>query len=463
MAKSLSKIIVSENVSVGKAAKRMGAAGVNLILVCSTGGKLKGVMSYGDIRRLIHQGITLDKKIREFYNHEPLVAASSWSISKIKKLALSRKKVLGGSVSIPIVNRVGMVRDLAVINNRGELGFFSRGTVSLRHTVERVLVTGGAGYLGSVLVRKLLEKGYKVKVLDNLAFGKNSLSGIWAHRNFDLLVGSILNIDDVVEAISDVDAVVHLAAIVGDEASRAIPVKTINDNILATINLAAACKKFLVGRFVFASSCSVYGANNSARLLTERSQLSPASLYAYSKIESEIELLKMAEDGFAPTILRLATLFGHSFRMRFDLVANLFALRAYRRKKIGVFGGNQWRPFLHTSDASEAIIRVLAAPTGDVAGHVFNVGSENLNMKISDLARKVCEILPGTEIYEQKGGDIRNYRVAFGRIKKELGFETKVTIEEGIAEILAHLKKNTYNLASSHLTNSPVSWAHLLE
>lgn len=463
MKSRLYKIIVSENVSVGEAAKRMGAASVNLILVCSANGKLLGVMSYGDVKRLIHQGITLDKKIREFYNREPLLAMSSWSVSKIKKLALSRKRVLGGSVSIPIVNRVGRVQDMAIINNREELGLLSRGTVSLRHTVERVLVTGGAGYLGSVLVRKLLEKDYKVKVLDNLAFGKNSLSGIWAHRNFDLLVGNILNIEDVVGAISDVDAVVHLAAIVGDEASRATPAKTINDNILATINLAAACKKFLVGRLVFASSCSVYGASTSARILTERSQLSPASLYAYSKIESEIELLKMAEDGFAPTILRLATLFGHSFRMRFDLVANLFTLRAYKRKKIDVFGGGQWRPFLHTSDASEAIIRVLAAPTGDVAGRVFNVGSENLNMKISDLARKVCELIPETEIYERDGGDIRNYRVAFGRIKKELGFDTRVTMEEGIAEILAHLKKNTYNLASSNLTNSPVSWAHLLE
>ena len=458
MKNSLLKIVIRETTTLSEALKRMNQAGVNLVLVCSSSGKLRGVISHGDIRRIIHQGVILDKKLGEFYNREPLVATSSWDLPKIKRLALSRKKVVGGLVSIPIIDKSGKVVDLAVVNNLGEIGMFTKGSQNLKQTVERILVTGGAGYLGSVLVRKLLERGYKVKVLDNLTFGKESLTEILAHRNFDLLVGNILHIDDVVEAIRDVDAVVHLAAIVGDEASRTEPIKTINNNILATVNLANAYKKFLIGRLIFASSCSVYGAGSSIRLLTEKSKLVPTSLYAYSKIESEIELLKMKDEGFSPTILRFATLFGHSYRMRFDLVVNLFTLRAFLKKKVDVFGGNQWRPFLHTTDAAEAIIRVLEVPVFEVAGEVFNVGSEDLNKKITEAARLVQKIDPKTEIEEnRKVSDLRNYRVAFGKIKKKLGFETRVNLEDGIHEMLRHLRKNTYNLASKNLTNFPVS------
>lgn len=460
MKSDLGKIIVSEKTTLREIVRRMNQSNLKIVIVCAAGRKLKGVMTHGDVRRAVHRGLTLDMPIASIYNREPQVAEKGASIGKIKRAIYAKSKTVGGTIRVPIINKKGKVVDLATVN-RNQINFLSKINLQKTKSVEKVLVTGGAGYLGSVLVRKLLAAGYKVKVLDNLTHGKDSLTGIWAHRNFDLVVGDILRIDDVVGAIADVDAVVHLAAIVGDEASNFDPIKTINNNLLATINIANACKKFLINRFIFTSSCSIYGASAANRLLWENSLLTPASLYAYSKLESEIELARITDEDFAPTILRLATLFGKSFRPRFDLVVNQMSAQAFFRREVVVFGGNQWRPFLHTADAAAAIIKVLESPISTVAGETFNVGSENI--KIGDLAEKVKSILPDIQIKkETESGDARNYRVSFVKIKKRLGFLAKMTIEDGIEEIIGDLKRKNYNNLS-RLTNSPTANFALFE
>lgn len=451
----LSKIIVRESIKLSEAIRRMDDSGLRIVLVCSTNGRLKGVLSYGDARRAIHKGMSAENSINSIYNKNPIIARRGTAPGTLKKLALSREEVVGGAIRIPVVNRNGFVVALAFVNNKNQLRLISQDGLGGR-SIEKVLVTGGAGYLGSVLVRQLLSRGYQVRVLDNLTYGKNSLTGVWANRNFDLIVGDILHIDDVVEAVRDVDAVVHLAAIVGDEASSDDPLQTISDNTLATINLANVCSRFQVNRFIFASTCSVYGASQSRKILSENSALLPLSLYAQSKIDCEIELKKLSNRNFAPTILRLATLYGWSYRMRFDLVINLFCALAYYKKALTVFGGDQWRPFIHVSDGAGAIIKILESPFSLVSGKVYNVGGNESNYTISQIASLVTKVVGNARINaDTEKKDLRNYFVSFSKIAKELSFVPDKTIEDGIAEILKNLRKSRQKVLTRKAFNSP--------
>lgn len=452
----LSKIIVGESTKLSEAIKRMDDSGLRIVLVCSNNGQLKGVLSYGDARRAIHKGISSGSSIGPIYNNNPIVAKKGIEPEMLKKLALSKREVVGGSIRIPVVDRKGLVVDLAFVDNKNQLNLMSHGHVGQSRIIEKILVTGGAGYLGSVLVRQLLELGYQVRVLDNLTYGKDSLTGVWANRNFDLTVGSILNIEDVVSAAHDVDAVVHLAAIVGDEASSDDPIKTISDNTLATVNLANVCRRFQVNRFIFTSTCSVYGASKSRKMLSENSSFSPVSLYAQSKIDCEIELKKLSDPNFLPTILRLSTLYGWSYRMRFDLVINLFCALAHYKNELTVFGGDQWRPFIHVSDASNAIIKVLESPLLLVAGKVYNVGGNESNYTISQIASAVSKIIGNVKINEDNSKkDFRNYFVSFSKIMKELNFVPKQMVEDGIEEIVKNLKKSGPKVLTRKAFNSP--------
>lgn len=456
MKNTISEIIVKESTTLRDVIGRMDRSGTRIALVCSRGKKLKGILSYGDTRRAILKGTSLESSISTIYNKNPVTAKAGAGLSDIKKLAFSKRDVVGGSIQVPLVDKKGMVAGLAFVDRKNRLGFIGESGVLGDRTVEKILVTGGAGYLGSILVRKLLKAGYQVRVLDNLTYGKDSLAGVLANRNFDLVVGDILNIEDVVSATCDVDAVVHLAAIVGDEASNDDPLKTISDNTLATVNLANVCRKFQVNRFIFASTCSVYGASQSRKNLVENSPLSPVSLYAQSKIDCEIELKKLSDRNFAPTILRLATLYGWSYRMRYDLVINLFCALAHYKKELTVFGGDQWRPFIHVGDAANAISRVLESPLPLVSGKVYNVGSNNGNYTIARIAYMISKVFVDIKIHKDNSiKDLRNYYVSFSKIMKELGFIPDKTVEDGILEIFKNLKKSNSKILSRNAFNSP--------
>src|SRR5580704_10974671 len=244
-------------------------------------------------------------------------------------------------------------------------------------SVRQVLVLGGAGYLGSVVVARLLERGFRVRVLDSLLFGEGSLEDVRSYAGCELVRGDVRDIGAVVKAMRGCDAVVHLAAIVGDPACDDNKQLAMEVNRAATRMLADVARGCGVRRFVFASSCGVYGA--SELCLDEASLVNPLSVYAQTKIDSENILLAATAADFAPTILRLGTLFGLSARMRFDLVVNVFVARAASSGKITVLNGEQWRPFLHVQDAARAVVACLEAETSAVAGEIFNVGSASLN------------------------------------------------------------------------------------
>ncbi len=299
----------------------------------------------------------------------------------------------------------------------------------------RVLVTGGAGFIGSHLTRMLLERGYHVRVLDRFDYGRAGVAGLH-HPRLEVIQGDICSSRDVSRALRDVHGVLALAAIVGDPACNLDPEETINLNYTATKVLIEACNFYGVRRLVFASSCSVYGASN-LDLLTERSRLNPVSLYARTRVLSENLLFDRAGD-VEPVVLRLSTVFGLSPRMRFDLVVNTLTVRGVVEGRIPIQGGNQWRPNVHCRDAARAFIAALVAPAERVAGEVFNVGGDALNHRIADLGDMVAGIIPGVEVIRQPDvADPRDYRVSFEKIRTVLGFEPEFTVAEGIREVAA--------------------------
>jgi len=300
---------------------------------------------------------------------------------------------------------------------------------------DKILVTGGAGYLGNVISSKLLDAGYKVAVLDNLAYGDAGLKDLRGNSNFEFIRGDICSIKNVFSAAKGSKSVIALAAIVGDPAAALNEEETLLTNYESTKILVEACNHYNVERLIFASSCSVYGANDSL-ILNEGSWLNPLSLYAKTRIMSEKTLHTNCKT-VIPTILRLSTLFGLSNRMRFDLVANIFSAKAKCEGRIEIFGGDQWRPMLHIKDAADAFIQINEAHTDKIKNEVFNVGSNELNFKIKEIGDAVKKIAPNTEvILDPKDTDCRDYRVSFDKLREAIGFKPKISLEAGVREIV---------------------------
>ena len=318
---------------------------------------------------------------------------------------------------------------------------------------ERVLVVGGAGYLGSALVPTLLERGYRVRVLDSLLFGKESLKSAEKHVNFELCPGDVRDIQVVVQAMRGCDAIVDLAAIVGDPACEENPQLATEINRAATRMLIDVGRGHGIQRFLLASTCSVYGA--SEFLMDEHAQVAPISLYAQTKVDSERLLLESKSADFHPTILRLATLFGLSPRPRFDLVVNLLTLRAIRKGTITIFNEEQWRPFMHVYDAARAFVACLEANNLDVvSGEIFNAGSYGLNHRLSEVAEKISRVVPAVEVERVQNEDRRNYRVSFDKIHTRLGFVCERTLEQGIRELADMVRKSPVEDFSTEMFNN---------
>jgi nucleoside-diphosphate-sugar epimerase len=294
-----------------------------------------------------------------------------------------------------------------------------------------VLVTGGAGYVGSHLTRKLLARGHRVRVLDNFVYGGHGLDDLADRDDVELITGDICDERALGRALSGVRAVVALAAIVGDAACDLDPNRTMAINYESTRQMLDACRAAQVQRLVFASSCSVYGAKDND-VLDENSTLNPVSLYARTRIMSEDLLLDQRD--VEVIILRLATVCGVSPRMRFDLMVNTMTACAQAQGAIKVSGATQWRPHLHVQDAAEAFL--CAVETTRTGEKIFNVGSDGQNYTVGEIAERVAAKVPGTQIeYLTNAQDLRSYRVSFDRIRSELGFKPQRTVDDAIAEV----------------------------
>jgi len=302
-----------------------------------------------------------------------------------------------------------------------------------------VLVTGGAGYIGSAVCAELLRRHRRVRLLDNLLYGDAGIAELRSDRRIEMVAGDCRDASIARDAMDGVKQVVHLAAIVGDPACDLDPQTAVDLNQATTASLIRLAGERGVASFVFASTCSVYGASKA--LLTESDQVVPLSLYARTKVQAEETLLRSRSTTFHPTSLRIATVFGLSRRPRFDLVVNYLTAKALEEGLITIYNGSQWRPFIHVSDVARAICDVLAAPVESVSGEVLNCGDSRYNFTLSEVSDKIRAMLPTTRVEHVENADQRNYRVCFDKIRRVTGFECTVPLEEGIAEIACALEK----------------------
>ncbi|MDX1617042.1 MAG: NAD(P)-dependent oxidoreductase [Candidatus Promineifilaceae bacterium] len=302
-----------------------------------------------------------------------------------------------------------------------------------------VLITGGAGYIGSKLTGVLLRHGYRVTVLDDLLFGGESLLGFMDYPGFRFAKVNVATAD--IDGYFDgVDHVVHLAAIVGFPACQAVgPEVARKYNVEAVQRVFDLAEGAGAQRFVFASTYSNYGLAEDDAPVTEESSLNPQSLYAETKIEAEQFLLEQAADaGCAPLIYRFATLFGISPRTRFDLIVNQFVLEALFNRELIIYQRGYARSFVHVGDIVQALRLGLEAPEADIRGEIYNVGHEDGNYTKDQIVALVQKHVPGTEVRYKDlsfGGDMRDIRVAFGKIQRRLGFDPQITVEQGVLEV----------------------------
>jgi nucleoside-diphosphate-sugar epimerase len=322
----------------------------------------------------------------------------------------------------------------------------------------KVLVTGGAGYIGSILSRLLLEKGYTVTCLDRLFFGTDSLKDIM--ENISIVKDDIRLFKP--EILRGHDAVLDLASLSNDPTGELDPQKTLEINHKGRVRVASLSKKYGVTRYVLASTCSVYGFKEG--ILTEESSLNPLTTYAKANVLAEKETLPLAGKSFSVTALRQATVYGYSPRMRFDLAINGMVLGFFKNGKIPIMrDGKQWRPFVYIKDTANAFIKVLESDPELVTGQVFNVSSNEQNMQIYELAKLVAESIGLPFNYEWYGSpDTRSYRVSFDKIKETLHFKPNYTPKDGAKEVFTALKEGKLN-ADDPRTITVQWYKHLLE
>ncbi|WP_410638369.1 NAD-dependent epimerase/dehydratase family protein [Amycolatopsis sp. lyj-346] len=313
---------------------------------------------------------------------------------------------------------------------------------------QAVLVTGGAGYLGSVLSRRLAAAGHPVVVVDSHLTSTPRASTTDVRH----IEGDVRSVADWGAALRGVDAVVHLAAIVGDPACDLDHDLTWETNYLATVHLVEACRAAGVRRFVLASTCSNYGLSPDDRARIH-SPMQPRSLYAQTKIFAEHHVLSARCPAFSTSILRFATLYGISPRMRFDLAVNTMTAMAVQQHKVVVHGGSQWRPLLHVEDAAQALLLAVGAPaaggTGDTYNGIYNCGSDGENYQLRQVGQIIVDAVPSARlVVEHTSLDPRDYQVDFTSARLGLGLRPRRTVHDGVGELAVAVANGRFGLAT---------------
>ncbi|MBI5823963.1 MAG: NAD(P)-dependent oxidoreductase [Chloroflexi bacterium] len=315
-------------------------------------------------------------------------------------------------------------------------------------TDRHVLITGGAGYIGSILTSELLRANYRVTILDSLLFGGESIVPFLNHPNFHFIKSDVTEPRAVRDAVKRgwqvPNAVVHLAGIVGFPACQAVGRQVAwKYNVEATKLVFEQSSDLGVERCVFASTYSNYGLSEDGKPVTEETPLNPQSLYAETKIASEEYLLSQKDAACAPLLFRFATLYGISPRTRFDLIVNQFVLEAFTKRELIIYQRGYSRSFVHIRDVVRGVMMGLEAEQKNIRGQVFNLGTENGNYSKNDIVNFILKRMPETVVQYKDltfGGDMRDITVSFEKIKRVLGFDTTLTVDDGVREVLFALK-----------------------
>jgi nucleoside-diphosphate-sugar epimerase len=309
-------------------------------------------------------------------------------------------------------------------------------------SMKMVLVAGGGGYIGSVLTELLLNAGHRVCILDRFFFRRALLTDLQQRPDLTLIQEDTRYVAP--EVFEGVDVVMDLAGISNDPACDLEPQITNDVNLAGPRWMAWLAKRAGVRRYIYSSSCSVYG-QSGGEPVTETSPTAPVSLYARTKLAAEHALLECNDDSFAVTVLRNGTAYGLSRRMRFDLVINVMTLSAFKTNRVHILGGGrQWRPLAHVRDLARAFMLVMEASPDKVAGEVFNVGSNDQNYQICQIAQMVRDVMPNTEVESVADHpDQRSYQVDFTKLERALRFKVEKTPYDGIIEIKEALAAGT--------------------
>ncbi|MCK4817583.1 NAD-dependent epimerase/dehydratase family protein, partial [bacterium] len=427
----LDDVIISPNTTIQYAIEAINKNGVRGVFVCDEDRELVGIVMDSDIRRAMLSNSDPLASVRTIMKTSPFAIDHGLPPAEKKRLFVKSDKLL-----VPLVDEGRrVVNYLGLPEVLGDIWSMQDGKDNGIMPPQKVLVIGGAGYIGSVLSHKLLRLGYDVRILDLLLYGKEPISNL-TDNNLEFIRGDCRDQMTVIKALEGVEAVVHLGEIVGDPACGINENFTIETNYLSTQMIVESCVKQGIKRFVFASSCSVYGQSDDE--VDEESELNPVSLYARCKMESEKAILSFDYDHFCPTIFRLATVHGKSYRQRVDLVVNLLSIKALAEGKIQIFGGDQWRPFISVEDVCRGIIAVLSSESSKVKNQVFNLGDSRENYQLVEIGNIIDELIVDTEVENlEDQTDKRNYRVSFEKIKRHLGFSAEHHVRDSVKDFIS--------------------------
>jgi nucleoside-diphosphate-sugar epimerase len=311
----------------------------------------------------------------------------------------------------------------------------------------KVLLIGGAGYIGSVMTGYLLDKGWEVRCFDQLIYENHiCVSFYWGHPKYEFVFGDLTNPEQLKLALEGIDSIVILAGLVGDPITKKYPERSQAINLDGVLKMVHSLNGRGLDRIIFVSTCSNYGLIRSRETADESHELNPLSLYAKAKVAVEQDLISLkGQVDYHATILRFATAFGLSPRMRFDLTVNQFTREMFLGNELLVYDAKTWRPYCHVLDFSRVIDKVLRAPEEKISFEVFNVGGECNNFNKQSIIDEIMKHFPSALVkYKEKGSDPRNYKVNFSKIKNILGFEPKHTVPDGISELIGALKQNIF-------------------
>ncbi len=315
---------------------------------------------------------------------------------------------------------------------------------------KKILLIGGAGYIGTVLIRHFLDKKYHVTCLDNLIYNHfHSLSEFENNNKFHFVFGDLRDDFLMNKLLSKCDAVIILAGLVGDPIVKKYPEISKKINSAGMKRLINNCKNKKIEKLIFVSTCSNYGLSNTDLPLNEEAELKPISLYAKQKVEIEKYILSQKNNlDCNPTILRFSTAFGLSPRMRFDLTINQFTKSIFCNEELDVFDSNTWRPYCHVKDFGIAVEKVLEADKKITDFQVFNVGGDDNNFTKKQIVEQIFKFIPDAKVsFTEKKRDPRNYKVNFSKINKILNFKIKYNVNDGIKEMINFFKKNEKTLS----------------